>query len=255
MSDSSADYLDQLITDSILDGRIHEGVTVAWAQIHAPEVLHLAVPATSQRWWTEEEDDFLRENLWRLGYTASAEQLGRRVHAVKIRAKRLELIGPTRDPRNITLNKIGGLLGIDPKIVHRWRDSGFIPFRQITADRYISHLTRGEFLDWVLNPDNWVLFKIEKVAHSGLKRLLEQKRDEWGDEWWTTRQVADYYGTDTRMINANRELGRISGRQVKQSDGVWGFWFYRRSWVTEPEVEKLLRSCIGRNRRRKAEGS
>jgi hypothetical protein len=73
-----------------------------------------------------------------------------------------------------------------------------------------------------------------------LRRLLELKQERWGDEWWTTRQVADYHGVDVKDVTRYIKLGRIKGVQARnlggRDNGYWAFWFVLRSEATRPDL-------------------
>jgi hypothetical protein len=57
---------------------------------------------------------------------------------------------------------------------------------------------------------------------------------ESGDEWLSTRQVADMKGTDTKVVLMAIKRGQLPGIHIQEKDGrhenaAWGFWAVKRS--------------------------
>lgn len=65
------------------------------------------------------------------------------------------------------------------------------------------------------------------VSGTRLRRLIELKRERWGDEWWTPGQVAAYHGVDHTDVNRYIHAGKLAS--VK-----WGNHWILRSEAMKP---------------------
>jgi len=248
--------VDKLIAASILEAQIEFGGTAEWAAKNAPEIMHLVKPGVRGKTWTPAEVDFLATNLYRIGFEAAAAHLGRSPYGVRIFVRRTKnrINGPARDPRNLTAEKVGNMLGIDPKIVHRWDTIGILKFQRLTQLGMVRTITSEDFAAWVLDTDNWVYFQIEKVLHAPLRDMLSQKREEWGDDWLTARQAADILGITTHELADQGNKGRIPFRKVSQQvNPSWVPRHYLLSDVTNPEIAAVIHSRVGLLKRKKGE--
>lgn len=165
----------------------------------------LAEDITHGRTWSPAEDQFLRDHLALLTDAEIGEQLGRSEIAVHLRWSRdLHLPSRSKHPDIVTARRAAVMLGIDEHKIAHWVDCGLIPGRLMpgkqTKFNTIRLINRITFRRWVLNPMNWVYFRIEKIRDPELKRMCKKRAARWGDEWWTTRQVADYHGVDTKDV-------------------------------------------------------
>lgn len=192
------------------------------------------------RVWTQAEEDFLRANV---GYLTDAEMgqaIGRTAAAVKIRRVRvLGLPGMSRAPHLITARRAADLLGIDMHKTAAWVDMGLLPgwIMAVAGTKYhnIHLIERTALRRWVLNPMNWVYFKPENVRDLELRRMLRKRAARWGDEWWTTRQVADYHRVDIKVVNQQIRRGTLPSFRLPVSlsgrhpERVWSNHFVRKS--------------------------
>lgn len=201
--------------------------------------------------WTEAEDRFVRENLGYMTDEEMGEYLGRSAVAVHLRWDRdMNLPGPSKAPTVYTAHHAARILGLDGHKTAGWVDMGLIPGRVMAGGRKIRLIDRQAFRRWVLNPVNWVYFKIDQVRDPELKRMLGKRAKRWGDEWWTTRQAADYHGIKTTEIKRYIQRGELpsfrpdiclSGRHP---DRTWGFHFVKKSDVLALQIytRKHMRS-------------
>jgi hypothetical protein len=196
--------------------------------------------------WTEDEDKFMKEHLGWLTDDEIGEALGRTGTAVHIRWDReLGLPGPSKAPDVITANKAANALGIDVHVFAGWVDMGLIPARLMAGKRKIRLIQRTTFLRWVLNPMNWPYFDPKKVMDPKLKSLLKKRTKRWGDEWWTTVQVAKYHGVTTKdVLRYITKLGRLrsfhlpvsrSGRHINRA---WSNHFVLKSEAIQVKFHK-----------------
>jgi hypothetical protein len=116
---------------------------------------------------------------------------------------------------------------VDSKAAMRWVDEGLLPGRRLPMDRVIRVVRRVTFLRWCVNPANWIYFRPEKVVDPHIRRLIELKKERWGDEWWTPGQVAEYHGVHHQDVNRYIRAGKLPA--VK-----WQNWRILRSQATDP---------------------
>lgn len=203
---------------------------------------------TVRRLWTEAEDAFIRENLGWMTDEEMGAALGRSAQAVHLRWDReMRLPGPSKAQDVITAHKAAAVLGIDAHKVVHWVDMGLIAGRIMAGGRVIRLIQRETFRRWVLNPMNWVYFDIHKVQDVELKRMIGKRAKRWGDEWWTTRQVADYHGVETGDVKRYIYLGRISSVRLPISLGgrarerAWSNHFVLKSEATRADLRFVRR--------------
>jgi hypothetical protein len=179
-----------------------------------------AYPALRSPSWTAQEDAFLRENLSWMTDAEIGEALGRTENAVHLRWTRdLLLPSPSKHPEIITANQAAKLIGIDRHKVAHWVDMGIIPGRLMAGGRSIRLINRVSLMVWLCSPKNWVYFDIKNVVDPKLKRMLKLRAQRWGDEWWTTRQVADYHGVETGDVKRYIVIGRLQSVRLQVSLG------------------------------------
>lgn len=146
--------------------------------------------------WSAEDDAFLRTSLGWLTDAEIAQELGRSANGVHIRwFRELQLPAPSRAPDVITANRAAELLGIDVHLTARLVDEGLIPGRVMAGGRNIR--------------------LIERVRDDRLRRLLDLRKQRWGDEWWTTGQAAKYYGVCRTLIERHIVHGLMHGVRWK----------------------------------------
>lgn len=186
--------------------------------------------------WTPAEDDYLRKKLGWLSEHEIAKNLGRTAVAVRIRWKRdLHLTPPSKHPEFITGEQASIILGVDNHAFSHWCDSGLIPYRNMTAGRKMRLIYRTTFLRWVISTSNWIYFDWHKITDPRLRRLCELRAQRWGDEWWTSRQVADYHNANTKDVQRLIYRGELPARQVETSRGgrhkdpAWLNWYVLKS--------------------------
>ena len=194
--------------------------------------------------WTEEEDDILRSLHGHLHDREIGEILGRSRVAVTLRWKRdLHLPAPTKDPNYITTRKLAEALGLDNHVTPSWVDRGILPGEYIP--RSGNGLWRRVRLDilisWLTDPMNWIWFNIHKIKNADLKKLINQVQEKWGDEWWTTNQVAAYHNVNNKDVMRYIKSGRIKAIQAHNCSGrnkdTWANWFILRSEATRSDLK------------------
>ena len=195
------------------------------------------------RMWTSQEEDLLRSYHGHLTDEQIGELLGRTRVAVEIHWKReLHLPAPTTDPDYITTRRIALLLGLDNHITPSWVDRGILPGEYIPRhdDQLHRRVLRTVFFKWLFEPEHWIWFDIHRVPDPELRELLEQAERDWGDEWWTTNQVAEYHHVNNKDVLRYINAGRIQAIQAHNRSGRnqdhWANWYILRSEATRPEI-------------------
>lgn len=170
--------------------------------------------------WTPEEDLFLKANIAMMTDAEIGEALGRSEIAVHLRWSRdLHLPCRSKHPDVITANLAAEMLGIDAHKTAYWVDCGLIPGRLMPGARKMRLIRKVDFRRWVLNPMNWVWFDPKKVRDPELKHMLNLRAARWGDEWWTTRQVADYHGAYPKAVEQQIIRGTLHSFRLPVSLG------------------------------------
>lgn len=204
------------------------------------------VDIPDDRYWTDEEIAFLRENAGVLYDVDIAEALGRTLNAIKVRRTREQLPAPRYHADFVTVNVAGQMLNLDPHKITWWVESGLIPGevyqKRNTEDgtdcasgMYIRRIRLITLKRWCTRPRNWIYFDPLNIADPALKNLLARAVARWGDEWWTVRQLCDYHGIDnTRWVGQKLHRGEIPGVQAfnlggRHPDAAWSYWFIRKS--------------------------
>jgi len=243
-----------MITDTLIDlalaaGEIASGANPALITArNRCAVILAATPIETDRQpglpWMQSEDGFLRQNLGVLTESQIAAALGRTVVAVHLRWSRdLGLPSPSKDPRFITARGIARLLGVDEHKPCRWIDTGLLPGRLMPSDanhpRVIRLVERTAFYRWAANPRNWIWFDIDLVVDPSLRNFLQRRRQRWGDEWWTTPQVAAYHDVEVGDVKRYLQMGKLHGVQAPNYAGrhpqpAWARWRILRSEATRP---------------------
>lgn len=193
-------------------------------------------PSTRNPEWSRQEDQFLKDNFAWLTDAELGEQLGRSEIAVHLRWSRdLHMPSRSKHPQVVTAHQAAAMLGIDGHKIGHWVDVGLIPGRLMPGDRKIRLINRQAFRRWVLNPMNWVWFNPKKVQDPELARMLSLRAARWGDEWWSTVQVARYHGVDTGDVKRYIAMGRLPSFRLpvslggRQHDRHWSNHFVLKS--------------------------
>lgn len=187
--------------------------------------------------WSDEEDNFLRENLGWMSEEEMAEKLGRTVTAVQLRWKRdLNLTAPSKHAGWVTGNQAADMLGIDGHKISHWCQVGLIPHRILPNKKSkIKMISLLALKMWVVNTNHWIYFDWKKIQDPSLKRLCELKQERWGDEWLPTAIAAKLHGVKSKDVLRLILRGELRGVQVSTSlggrhkDPRWLNWFVRKS--------------------------
>ena len=165
------DFIDELINDAVIYGEVSTGAPLNWmaARGYDPKAIisHAAGHTPARRaGWTDEEEEYLRQNLGWLSEQQMADHLGRTVEGIHIHWEReMRLPAPTRHPDWLPCNQVAIALGIPcVKTITGWIEKfKFLPGRPLPANRKIVVVHREDLIRFAVNPKNWLYFKTERV--------------------------------------------------------------------------------------------
>ena len=225
---------DQLIDLFVSDAMIANGADVKIMTANKRVVR--AVPGKKSykaSRWTEEEDRFVRENIGYLPVEALAAALGRSMHGIHVHVVRHGIPTMSRQPGWMTSNQIARMISIDDHKLVGWIDRGLLPGRYLPTERKICVVNFEDLKRWLCKPENWPYFDSNKIKNEYLKRLVNKAKLRWGDEWLSTRQVADLHNCDVKLVLNGVKRGTLEGIHCMdiggRGDGNWAFWFIRKS--------------------------
>ena len=198
--------------------------------------------------WSEKDLAQVKELLPYYSPKILGPMLGRSEDAIKIVRQRQHIKASSKSEGWLTANRVMRLLGIpDARPVIGWIKKGLVLGHRIAGDdTWMVH--EISLRRWIVSPRSWVYFDTTRIQDSHLARLVELAQERWGDEWLTTRQVADLKGTSTRQIGQSIFRGAIPAIQVVGKDGrhenaAWSFWAIKRSdaeaWQFKPPAFDL----------------
>lgn len=212
--------------------------------------------------WTPEEEAFVRNNLGVMSLEELGVAIGRTATAIKVRFTRKGWAAPSKQPGELVAREVAWRLGKCGKSIKALIERGILPGRRIPGKRGIHVVAETAFYRWAINPENWIYFNHERVRDAKLKRLLEIKRQRWGDEWLTTGQVARMHRLPGGSNDVTRHIYAGKLPAVK-----YQFWRVRRSvaenygftrgrgsgsaleWPAEADAFLVLCSAIGAPRK------
>jgi hypothetical protein len=176
-----------------------------------------------RRYWTREEESFLRRNLGRMTFRQIGVRLGRSENAVKIKQVRRQIPVPSKRPGFYTGNQVARILCVDIHCIILLHKRGLLKFAVLAGERRILQISQVSLWVWAINPMNWIYFKPHRVRDQRLRRLIELRQAMWDDEWWTPGQVARFYGLVTsNTVNQAIRRGQLPATR-------WGNWWIKRS--------------------------
>ncbi len=193
-------------------------------------------PNMTARRWSDEENRFIIENYQSMTDDDMGAILDRTPVAVHLHIKRdMGLPARSKYPEYITAERAADALGIDQHKMSGWINAGMISRIDVPAVPKIQIMRVLDFMVWAVSPRSWIYFDISGVKDPHLKRLIDLRIKRWGDEWWTNRQVADYWGVDVKDVLNYIKRKRIPAIQSEHSIGgrhhnrYWKSWFVLRS--------------------------
>lgn len=256
--------LDALIDSSVATALVEDGfdpkLVQARSETRVPTAALAVKPSTTATRiarWTEEESAFVRDNLGYMSMEEMSHHLGRSVDAIKVHWTRRGYDAPSRQPGDIVLREVGDMMGMCGKTVKMLVVRGILPGRPIAGSgRGIHVVNRLHLYKWVVQPANWIYFKVERIRDLKIKRLVLLRQSQWDDEWWTTGQVADYHGTISNMVAKHIREGKLpavrwQNYRVLKSDAIKHTFYMGKGsnvvieWSAEGDAFMLLATAVG----------
>ena len=224
--------------DSSLTTLIASSLKVATAQ----------TPPRKAPRWSEKDINRVRELLPYYSPKVIGQMLGRSEDAIKIIRQRQRIKASSKSEGWLSANRVMRLLGMpDARPVIGWVKKGLVLGHRIAGDdTWMVH--EISLRRWIVSPRSWVYFDTTRIQDPHLARLVELAQERWGDEWLTTRQVANLKGTNIRQIGQSIFRGAIPAIHIVNKDGrhenaAWSFWAVKRSdaeaWQFKPPAFDL----------------
>src|SRR3972149_2921022 len=179
------------------------------------------------RRWLPDEDAFLRARIGKMTDEQIGAAIGRSANAIKIHRIRKGMPAHSKRPGWLTGHGAAKRLGVDIHNIMHLVQRGLIPHEIIPGQKGIIAIKRDWLYRWAVNPMNWIYFKIENVRDAKLRRLIGLEQARWGDEWWTTGQVAGWHGVESQDVERFILAGKLAA-------GKWGNWRVLRSEAMRP---------------------
>lgn len=230
--------MSQLDLDRLIDQAVTDAQTIFCENRGLPDSAR-SLPARitkppRPKPWTSEEDEFYRKNAGMMSYEEMAEALGRSRNAIKVRFTRKGMPPASKAPGWMTAQKVANLLSIDPHTTVGWIRKGVLPGEvMFFTRRPIYRIAIITLKRWLVHPEHWIYFDANKIKNPAWRSLVLRAQDRWGDEWWSSRQAADYLGVDVKDITRQISIGKIRGIQAKNRGGrdraTWSLWYVRKS--------------------------
>lgn len=193
--------------------------------------------------WTPEELAYLRAHHAEMLDGEIAEALGRSEMAIKVQRVRQGLPAASRAGEWIASHRAARMIGVETHAMTWWCEHGLIPYTMGGLGRQLRLVRLRDLKQFVVNPMNWVYVDWHKINDPHLRRLCELRAERWGDEWWTTRQVADYHGVDvkdvTRLITMTKRIKAFCppiSRGGRHKERRWSPWFVLKSEATRADL-------------------
>lgn len=175
-------------------------------------------------WWTEAEEDYLREHIMDMTFEEIAAALGRSPEAVKIRQVRKQIPAKSRQPGLMTGQQAAKALGVDVHVISKLTQRGLFPAQMLPGKRRILSVSKLRLYCWAINPMHWIYFKVHQVTDLHLQRLVALAQARWEDEWLTAGQVEQRLGICPGGINQKLHRGQVRAYR-------WGNWWFLRSEI------------------------
>lgn len=182
------------------------------------------------RRWSEKDEEFLRKNYRKISEKQLAEILRRTAASVRIKIKRdMHMVSMSMDKDILTAEHIAIGFGCCGKSIHSLMNKGLMPSRRLPVPRVIRVIDRLIFMKWLVDPGNWLYFKLDQVGAlrrrgkraisqcydftfwEDARNIVLKARNEWKDEWLTPGQVTKILKINPRQYKPRKIGGKIPG--------------------------------------------
>jgi hypothetical protein len=222
--------IDLIVGDSMLESGMNPNVIASRSERIR------AIPKSgkiTRTKWSLEEKEFLRANIAIMTEGEISAHLGRSLNAIHVHIVRYGIPRKSRQPGYMTGNQVAKLLSIDGHKITGWIESNILPGKRLPGERKITVVEFDVLKRWLVRPENWPYFDSRKIKNEYLRRLIGKAKIRWGDEWWTTRHVANYHNCDIQAVNLaiqNKKLPSIKCKNIGgRGKSTWVFGFVKRS--------------------------
>jgi hypothetical protein len=154
-----------------------------------------------KRYWTEEEIQYLEENVGKIKVSTIAQNLNRTENAVLVKMKRLGLSNTKEQLGLLTIGGLAKLLKVDPNTVRGWvKNHGLPCHKKVTRNQ-----KRFYFIDptdfWI-----WAEKHKEKIDFSKIEKHSIAPEPEWVDKERTKKKTTNYKSWTTYEIRVMVDL-------------------------------------------------
>lgn len=203
----------------------------------------LAAPRRKMPEWSQEEIEYLRKNAGLLDDEQIGQALGRTPNGVKVFRVRQGLKTLTRAGEAwLTANKVAAMFQATVHKITYWCRAGLMPSRvkvHEPSGREYFLVSREALKRWCANPRHWVYFDWRNLTDERIRRLCELRAERWGDEWWTTNQVAEHHGVGVSDVMRLIKRGEIRSYRPEYSLGGRNFGnTWRNHFVLKSEATR-----------------
>jgi hypothetical protein len=264
--------IETIVSDSMLATGMPVELVKARGGFARPVKQEMRTPCINPA-WTREERAFVQSSLGRIPIKEISRALGRSEIAIKVLWTRKGYTAPSKITGYMTAHQVGMLMGLDSHTVPAWIRYGIMPGEFVpTRERTILRVSIVELKKWLIKPEHWPYFKVERIKNRHYRRLVELAQERWNDEWLCMADAAKLALPDikhgTKLMQPSIYRGKLPAIQCPHIGGRdkanWSFWFVRRSdvlkwrqpkgtdlripWATQRACETLLRlSAEGKN--------
>ena len=212
---------------------------------------HVQERSTRGPAWTQDEEEYIIKHYTTMSDEEIGTALGRTHYAVHVhREREMYLPAPSKAPGITTVNRAAKMLGMSTcHALEYWFRVGLVPGYKLPGGNMCQLIRMDEFTRWVCSPANWIYINIDKIKDKRLYRMTHKRRELWGNDWWTTTQVAEYHGLkDSKVIFMHIKHGYLKAVQPEYSIGgrelnrTWKPWRVLRSDAIALKIHTLHNS-------------
>jgi hypothetical protein len=159
------------------------------------------IGGTMRRNWTDQEIEYVKENLGSVKITTIAHNLERTPTSVELKIKRLGLSNTKSSTGQLTVHELAKLLKIEPNSVKLWvTKHGLKCTKKVTRNTKAFHFIKPEDF-W-----NWSYQNKERVDFSKIERHTILPEPEWVEKERRHQREVNYKSWTTKEIRLMNEL-------------------------------------------------
>ena len=141
--------------------------------IHIQETLHYS----SRKDWSDNEIEYLRENIGKIKVDTIAQHLNRSRNSVILKMKRLGIRNTREQYGRLTAGELAGLLHVDGGTVRNWIDNHGLPSMRRTTDS-------SKRFRFIVNESfwKWAYENKEKIHFASIEKHSIPPEPDWVEE-------------------------------------------------------------------------